>query len=224
MNAKPIGYIRSPFKDVWQVPRQSALVPDMDAYIELDGPARDSLIGLEEYSHIWVLGDFHESLNKHAMVQPPRLNGGWKGVYATRAPNRANSISLSVAQIERIAWPRIYIKGVDLLDGTPVLDIKPYIPMYDSHPEAKVPDWIAGYTPLGPFTYKGENSEKICAARPEIIQAIQTDLRSKKQRADQKRLGVPLSMEFHTKDLTVHYTINTDMSVIVGSIEKRAAN
>lgn len=223
MQCDPIGIIHSSFKDMRQVPRQSSLVPNMTAYIELTGPVRDALIGLEEYSHIWILGDFHQSLNKHPMVQPPRLNGGWKGVYATRAPNRGNAISLSVAEIDRIAYPRIYIKGVDLLDGTPVLDIKPYIPMYDAHPEAKVPDWIEGYKPLGPFTFKDAAIEKICTVRPEIIECIQTDLRSKKLRRTQRLSQEPLPMVFHTKDLEVDYTIDPDMSVTIDRIEKRSA-
>lgn len=221
MHCEPIGIIHSSFKDMRQIPRQSSLVPNMTAYIELTGPARDALIGLDEYSHIWILGDFHQSLNKHAMVQPPRLNGGWKGVYATRAPNRANAISLSVAEIERIAYPRIYIKGVDLLDGTPVLDIKPYIPMYDAHPEARVPEWIQEYTPLGPFAFKDAAIEKICTVRPEIVQCIQTDLRSKKLRREQRLSEAPLPMVFHTKDLEIDYTIMPDKSVTIDRIEKR---
>jgi tRNA-Thr(GGU) m(6)t(6)A37 methyltransferase TsaA len=220
MNCEPIGIIHSPFKDMRQIPRQASLVPSLGAYIELTGPVRDSLIGLEEFSHIWILGDFHQALNKHPMVQPPRLNGGWKGVYATRAPNRANSISLSIAEIDRIVWPRIYIRGTDLLDGTPVLDIKPYIPMYDSKPLAKVPEWIEAYEPLGPFTFKYATLEKICTARPELIECIQTDLRTKKLRKEQKRDQKPIAMEFDAKDLKVFYTIMPDKSVTIDEIEK----
>lgn len=93
-----------------------------------------SLEGLEEYSHMWVLYHFHKNDATHirAKVAPPRLNGLRTGVFATRSPHRPSPIGLSLVKIEQVEDRTVYFSGVDMVDGTPVLDIKPYIPQYDS--------------------------------------------------------------------------------------------
>lgn len=138
---KVIGYVESCYLDKFGTPRQPGLVPDSFAKIALkpEFQPEESLQGLEEFSHIWVLFHFHQNSNQrfHAKVHPPRLLGETKGVFATRSPHRPNPIGLSLLKLEKIEKGVLFVKGIDLVDGTPVLDIKPYLPFIESKPEAK---------------------------------------------------------------------------------------
>lgn len=144
---KPIAYIRSPFPTKFGIPRQPGLVPDLRAEIIFEPEYRDSesLRGLEDYSHIWLIWEFSEALRDKwsPTVRPPRLGGNKRmGVFATRSPFRPNPIGLSVVLIEKIELsttngPIIHIKGADLMNNTPIYDIKPYLPHIDSIPDAK---------------------------------------------------------------------------------------
>jgi tRNA-Thr(GGU) m(6)t(6)A37 methyltransferase TsaA len=106
---------------------------------------KEAFRGLEEYSHIWILWQFSKSMREEwsPTVRPPRLGGNTRmGVFATRSPFRPNNLGLSSVEIEKIDYeckdaPVIYVNGADILDGTPLFDIKPYLPFTDSHPEAK---------------------------------------------------------------------------------------
>lgn len=153
MHATPIGYVKSVFKEKFGIPRQPGLVPAARAVIELnnDPDLRLALRGLEGFSHLWVIFWFHEhGLNTSARqwkpsIRPPRLGGQAKvGVLASRSPHRPNPIGLSAVRLEGIDLgtpsthgPRIEISGHDLLDGTPVFDLKPYVPYCDALPEAR---------------------------------------------------------------------------------------
>ena len=132
------------------MPRQGGVVPKLYGRITLLPKYRvpEAIYGLDGFSHIWLLWDFSESHSDEESgcwsptVRPPRLGGNKRmGVFATRSPFRPNSIGLSVVKLEKIDFPDIYVSGVDLMDGTPIYDIKPYIPYSDSVPEAK-----AGFT------------------------------------------------------------------------------
>lgn len=132
------------------MPRQGGVVPKFYGRITLLPKYRvpEAIYGLDGFSHIWLLWDFSESHSDDESgdwsptVRPPRLGGNKRmGVFATRSPFRPNSIGLSVVKLEKIDFPDIYVSGVDLMDGTPIYDIKPYIPYSDSVPEAK-----AGFT------------------------------------------------------------------------------
>lgn len=132
------------------MPRQGGVVPKLYGRITLLPKYRvpEAIYGLGGFSHIWLLWDFSESHCDDESgcwsptVRPPRLGGNKRmGVFATRSPFRPNSIGLSVVKLEKIDFPDIYVSGVDLMDGTPIYDIKPYIPYSDSVPEAK-----AGFT------------------------------------------------------------------------------
>ncbi len=137
---KSIGYIESCFKDRFGTPRQPGLVPDSWAILHLHPSLNlgDGLSGLEKFSHAWVIFVFHQNTNKgiKTKVHPPRLGGEKIGVFATRSPHRPNPIGLSVVKIEKIEENKVYLSGVDLVDGTPVLDIKPYLPTADCLPQA----------------------------------------------------------------------------------------
>ena len=143
---KIIGHIRTDFPSKFGIPRQSGLVPELKGIITFEPEFRnqEAFRGLEEFSHIWILWKFSRSEKEHwsATVKPPRLGGKKRmGVFATRSPYRPNDIGLSSVKLEKISFdektgPMLHVAGVDLLDGTPIYDIKPYIAYTDSHPEA----------------------------------------------------------------------------------------
>lgn len=133
----PIGVVRSPFTRRREAPRQPALCGDVRGTIELF-PGRnfgEALIDIDTWSHIWVVFWFHVNPGWRPMVQPPR---GMKrrGVFATRSPHRPNPLGLSVVKLERRKGLILEVSGLDLLDGTPVLDLKPYVPYTDRVEEA----------------------------------------------------------------------------------------
>lgn len=141
-----IAYIRTDFSSKFGIPRQSGLVDELEATIVFEPEYRnpDALRGIEEYSHLWLLWQFSECADKEwtPTVRPPRLGGNKRmGVFATRSPFRPNSIGLSSVKLLGIEETEndgcvIKVSGADLLDGTPIFDIKPYLPYVDSHPEA----------------------------------------------------------------------------------------
>ena len=140
-----IANIKSGFKTKFGIPRQSGLTKDVRAQIVFQKPFNnpDYVRGLEGYSHVWLLWEFSECVNDGftPTVRPPRLGGNKRmGVFATRSPFRPNSIGLSSVKLEKIDYtdkgPVLTVLGADLLDGTPIYDIKPYLPFTDSHPDA----------------------------------------------------------------------------------------
>ena len=146
---KIIAKIHTDFKTKFGVPRQSGLVQGLKGRIVFEPEFRNSeaLRGLEGFSHIWLLWDFSEAHRDgeswSPTVRPPRLGGNQRmGVWATRSPFRPNNIGLSSVRITKIELqtpegPVIEVEGADLMDGTPILDIKPYLPFTDSHPDAR---------------------------------------------------------------------------------------
>ena len=147
MELKVIAHIRNDFPEKFGLPRQSGLVESVTGRIVFEKAYRDpnALRGLEEFSHLWLIWGFSRSEWKtdwSPTVRPPRLGGNKRmGVFATRAPYRPNPIGLSCVKIARIDMdtpegPVIHVLGADLMDGTPILDVKPYLPYTDSHPDA----------------------------------------------------------------------------------------
>lgn len=139
---KPIGIIRSCFTDKFGIPRQPGLVKSATATLELVPPynTAEAVRGLEEFSHVWIIFVFHQSVSESwkATVRPPRLGGNERvGVFASRSNFRPNPLGLSVVKLLSVKGTSLKLGGGDFLDGTPVLDIKPYIPYGDSIPEAK---------------------------------------------------------------------------------------
>lgn len=147
MELKPIAYFRSPLTSKFGVPRQSGVAQALEGEIVFVPEYRnaDALRGMEDFDYLWLLWGF--SANKHEQkgvtVRPPRLGGNERlGVFATRSPYRPNPVGLSSVRLDGIDYeakdaPVIRVLGADLMDGTPIYDIKPYIPYADSHPEAR---------------------------------------------------------------------------------------
>ncbi len=141
-----IARIRSPFAEKFGIPRQSGVVEDVRATVVFEPEYRnpEAVRGLEGFSHIWLIWQFSETVRQtwSPTVRPPRLGGNQRmGVFATRSPFRPNAIGLSSVRLERVEidrelGPVLHVSGADLMDGTPIFDIKPYLPYTDSHPEA----------------------------------------------------------------------------------------
>lgn len=144
---KIIAHIRTDFPAKFGIPRQSGLVPETRGTIVFAPEYRnpDALRGLEGYSHLWLIWQFSQALRADwsPMVRPPRLGGNTKmGVFATRSPYRPNAIGLSSVALCGIEYDTpqgavIHVAGADLIDGTPIFDIKPYLPFTDAHPDAR---------------------------------------------------------------------------------------
>ncbi len=139
LTVRPIGYVRADAKTRIEAPRQPGAAADLRGRIELL-PGRNfehALEDLEGWDLIWVVFWFHQNKGWRPKVLPPRSTSGRKGVFATRAPYRPNPIGLSALKLRGIAGLTLHVEGVDMLDGTPVLDIKPYVPYTDAHPAAR---------------------------------------------------------------------------------------
>ena len=148
LNLPIIGYMNSPYKEKFGIPRQPNLV-QVESYIEMAAPYNDiaAFAGIEEFSHLWLLWQFHDNKAQHpskfrTQVRPPRLGGNQKmGVFATRSMYRPAPVGLSVVRLKKVIQDgksvRVYISGSDLLDGTPIVDIKPYIQYSDAVVEAQ---------------------------------------------------------------------------------------
>ena len=142
----PIAHIRSDFSSKFGIPRQAGLVEQLRATVVFTPQLRDpqALRGIEEFSHLWLLWEFSENKGRWSpTVRPPRLGGNQRvGVFATRSPFRPNALGLSAVRLEGIEnhpdlGPVLRVAGADLVDGTPIFDIKPYIPYADSYPDSR---------------------------------------------------------------------------------------
>lgn len=134
----PIGYLNSCFSAKNGTPRQPTICGPSRAELRIQQSVfnnpEHALVGLEQYSHVWIIFVFHKNghLSVKAKVKPPRLNGQKVGVYSTRSPHRPNALGLTLAKLDKVDGDTLYLSDIDMIDGTPVLDIKPYIPDYDS--------------------------------------------------------------------------------------------
>ena len=180
-----IGVVRSPFLERAQAPRQPGHADSAPGTIELF-PGRGfehALEGLEQWDRIWILFVFHKNLEQERgwkpHVLPPRSDRK-QGVFATRSPHRPNPIGLSVVTLGRIEGLTVHVGGLDLLDATPVLDLKPYVAYADAHPDAKA-GWLAPRDPVAAWevSFAGPASEQIAWLReqgadlePAIVRAL----------------------------------------------------
>ena len=147
MEVTPIARIHTDFPAKFGVPRQSGLVAELEAKVVFEPPYRvpDAVRGLEDFSHVWLIWQFSQALREgwSPTVRPPRLGGNRRlGVFATRSPFRPNALGLSVVGLERVELhpalgPVLHVRGADLVDGTPIYDVKPYLPYADAVPGAR---------------------------------------------------------------------------------------
>jgi len=181
LEIRPIAYFRSPFTSKFGIPRQSGIVKELRGEIHFaEGFRRsEALRGLEDFDMLWLIWGFSanretSSGDWQATVRPPRLGGNRSlGVFATRSPYRPNPLGLSSVRIERIDpdGPVIHVLGADLMDGTPIYDIKPYISYTDAHPNAR-----SGFVDkVGWQTLEVEIPEDICDALGDILSETQVD-------------------------------------------------
>lgn len=146
-SVRVIARIQSDFPSKFGVPRQSGLVPELKGRVVFEPEFRDgaALRGIEGFSHLWLIWQFSETAREdwRPTVRPPRLGGNTRmGVFATRSPFRPNPLGLSCVKLEAVEWdapdgPALLVSGADLMDGTPIYDVKPYAPYADAHPEAR---------------------------------------------------------------------------------------
>ncbi|MBE6701403.1 MAG: tRNA (N6-threonylcarbamoyladenosine(37)-N6)-methyltransferase TrmO [Ruminococcaceae bacterium] len=223
-----IGYINTPFRDKFGIPRQSGMAEDIISTITFTQKFRnpDALRGLEGFSHIWVLWEFSEFKREKwsPTVRPPRLGGNKRmGVFATRSPNRPNSIGLSCLKLVKIVTdnangPVITVSGADMLNGTPIFDIKPYIPFTDSRPEA-----LSGFTEeYKDYKLKVEFSTDLKNLVNEneldaIVEILSLDPRPSYQNSKDRIYGVSLF------DYNIKFTVDNG-TLTVCDIEKENKN
>jgi len=224
---RTIARIHSEFTQKFGIPRQSGLATDTRALIVFEPEYRihEALRGLEEYSHIWILWVFSENIRAgfSPTVRPPRLGGNArKGVFATRSPFRPNPIGLSCVQLLGIEkhpeWGEVLcVAGADLMDGTPILDIKPYVAYADSYPNA-----VSGFASSKPKQLNVHIPDELCLMLPHntrmaLVSALSFDPRPAYQHDE---AGREYAFEFSGFD--IHFTIADD-TVEVISIKQKLA-
>lgn len=211
-NLITIARIHTPFPEKFGIPRQSGLVPSLRGEIHFEGIYRnpDAIRGIEEFSHLWLLWGFTGARRvQKATVRPPRLGGQErKGVFATRSPYRPNSIGLSCVELlevshEENGTPVLVVGGADLLDGTPIYDIKPYLPYADAHPDARGSFGEAHSSDridvVFPEELRVKLPEELCES---VIEVLAQDPRA----AYQKKSGSVYGMKFHDYDICFRVT------------------
>jgi len=227
---EPLGFIETCFKERFGTPRQPGLVPSSWGRLRLRPELNlgDALDGLEGFSHLWLIFVFHQNMNKgvNAKIHPPRLDGEKVGLFATRTPHRPNPIGLSVVKLERIEGGTLHLSGVDLLDGTPVLDIKPYVPAVDRVEEA-----TAGWTSSRPertlvarFSEQARNDlqryfgDHAARAASAITEILELDPRPVFYRGTEENPNPYTDVYgFRFDDFNIVYRMNGDQATVVSA-------
>ncbi len=227
-NMEIIAHIESDFTEKFGIPRQSGLVEGLVSRIVFEKEYRvpEAFRGLEDFSHIWILWQFSEAVRDDwsPTVRPPRLGGNKRmGVFATRSPFRPNSIGMSSVRLLKIDFdcpeaPVLYVSGADMLNGTPIFDIKPYLPYTDSHPEASGGFALQQKEGVLDVDFPPELLEKI---RPELrnglIEVLAQDPRPQYQNSPER------VYTFDFAEYSVSFTVRDDM-LFVCDIKKIGGN
>ena len=198
---KVIARIHTAFADKFGVPRQSGLIPELQGKIVFEPEFRnaDAVRGLDGYSHLWLIWQFSKAVREDwsPTVRPPRLGGNERmGVFATRSPFRPNALGLSCVKLDKVELdaklgPVVYVSGVDMMDGTPIFDIKPYLAYADSHPEA-IGGWTDGVERKSLQVSCGADLlKKVPAAQQDALRAVlEADPRPRYQDDPQRVYGM----------------------------------
>lgn len=221
---KTIARIRSPFKEKFGIPRQSGLTTlPAEIVFEPEYRVREAFRGLEGFSHIWLLWEFSEAAGREwsPTVRPPKLGGNVRmGVFATRSPFRPNPIGLSAVKLEKIDWdvpdaPVLTVSGADLMDGTPIYDIKPYLAYADSHPEASGSFALPDKEGILSVEFQNGLLEKVPEElRTGLIEILSHDPRPGYQNSPER----VYMMNF--ADLDVHFTVDGNVLSVIDIIER----
>ena len=220
---QPIAYICSPFATKFGVPRQSGLVPELEAEIVFEPAYRspDALRGIEDFDYLWLLWHFSAARQESwsPTVRPPRLGGNTRmGVFATRSPYRPNAIGLSCVRLVSVDWdaedgPALTVAGADLLDGSPIFDIKPYLPYADAHPEA-----AGGFAPVETPRLKVDFPEELLNRLPEDKREAALELLAQDPRPGyQHEPGRAYGMAFAGHD--IKFTVTDDVLTVTDVLE-----
>ncbi len=224
----PIGIIHSPYKEKFAVPRQPGLVPSARSEIILQGDANslEAVRGIEQFSHLWLLFLFDQNLEAgwRPTVRPPRLGGNERiGVFASRATFRPNGIGMSAVELKGVRHANgnviIELGGVDLVDGTPIVDIKPYIPYSDSLPQAQ--GGFASNAPdLMPVCFSETALNQLPSKNKTYYQTVISEVLAQDPRPAYKK-GKPDLKQYavHLFDFNVHFSV-TEQQITVNQIEK----
>ncbi|WP_318464488.1 tRNA (N6-threonylcarbamoyladenosine(37)-N6)-methyltransferase TrmO [Photobacterium leiognathi] len=227
-NIEPIGIIHSPYKEKFAVPRQPGLVPSARSEIILQGDANslEAVRGIDQFSHLWLLFLFDQNLEAgwRPTVRPPRLGGNERiGVFASRATFRPNGIGMSAVELKGVRHENgnviIEIGGVDLVDGTPIVDIKPYIPYSDSLPQAQ--GGFASSAPdLMPVCFSETALNQLPVKNKAYYQTVISEVLAQDPRPAYKK-GKPDLKQYavHLFDFNVHFSV-TEQQITVNQIEK----
>ena len=216
---KVIAHIRSDFPTKFGIPRQSGLVPELRATVVFEPEFRnpDALRGIEGFSHLWLIWQFSEAVREDwsPTVRPPRLGGNTRmGVFATRSPFRPNPIGLSCVKLEGVGQDAengsvLYVSGADLMDGTPIYDIKPYLPYADSHSDA-----CGGFAPLPKETVAVDCPPELLGKLPQeqrsaLLGVLAQDPRPQYQDDPQRIYGMQFGgfeVKFRVENSTLYVT------------------
>ena len=201
----PIGYLQTPFADKFGIPRQPSLAPHASGVLRLlpDYARAEAVRGLEEFSHVWLTFVFHQTAGQWSpTVRPPRLGGNQRvGVFACRSPFRPNPIGLSLVELKHIDTGdgvTLTFAGIDLVDGTPILDIKPYIPYVESQPDARS-GFVSGQPPQLTVEFSAEalaQCQQLSGLYPQlqelIVEVLAQDPRPAYAADPERRYGIRL--------------------------------
>jgi tRNA-Thr(GGU) m(6)t(6)A37 methyltransferase TsaA len=214
----PIGVMHSCFKQRFGTPKQARRAPAARGWIEFTPPydREEAFVGLDGFSHLWLLFLFHENLDKEVSLsaQPPHAGGETYGLWATRSPNRPAGIGQSLVELERIernkGKVKLHLKGIDLIENTPIVDIKPYLPYVDAIPDARSPFLQQAPEPELTVGFSAEAEQqlaelehKYAELRQLIVEVLQYDPRPVATQHDNEE--TEFSMPLY--DLTLRFSI-----------------
>jgi tRNA-Thr(GGU) m(6)t(6)A37 methyltransferase TsaA len=234
-----VAVVESPFHDRRGTPRQPQLAPSIPGFIRFHSKfqPQDSLKGLGEYSHLWVTFVFHGNTNMHrtpspavmsckAMVQPPALHGQKVGCFACRSPHRPNAIGLSLVKLVAVQSDGIVIEAHDLLNGTPVLDVKPYLPHVEAIADARLPSWVqqperlslqpAVWLPVAVATLAALRPDHQDDIKQQLSELLAFDIRSPKQRES----SCETVYELHYDNLCMQYRMEAAHAVVISIVAR----
>ena len=233
LSLHPIGIVKSVFAKRSGTPRQPGLVGSAEAVIEMDPSLRQAVDSIDCFSHVWIMFVFHQNTNmgkrKKAkkpfdglklLVEPPKANGLKVGVLSCRTPHRPNPVGLSLCRLLRVeeGGRRIVVSGLDCLDGTPIVDIKPYLPMIESVPTAMTPQWIfQGIDEDRQVSVEWAPQVRMPSAANVIEETLSCDIRSRHQIELAEQQGSAWRGELLVAGLRVEYSMQ-DKVVTIRSV------